>query len=117
MRPVRGEALRVGEGHDGDRGVPEAVEVIAHGDHVLLARQSSQVPVQDQHQRPAGVCRDAPRLQVLVDQVDVGNPGRRLARSRLASCGGATQARVPLSSVLVAHGCSLPLVDLVGPFT
>ena len=47
---VRGEAFGGGEGDDGDPGVTELVEVIAHGDHVFLAGQSSKVPVQDQHE-------------------------------------------------------------------
>ena len=42
-----------GEGDDDRESVTELVEVVAHGDHVFLTRQSSQVAMQHEHQRPA----------------------------------------------------------------
>jgi hypothetical protein len=68
---VRGGAFRGGEGDDGDPGVTELVEVIAHGDHMFLAGQSSKVPVQDQHEWPAAQVGAAPRLTFVIDKFDV----------------------------------------------
>ena len=72
MAPVCGQAFGGGEGDDGNPGVTELVEVIAHGDHVFLAGQSSQVPVQDQHQWSSSQLGRAPRPTVVVDKLDVG---------------------------------------------
>ena len=65
---VRTEAFRGGEGDDGDPGVTELVEVIAHGDHVFLAGQSSKVAVQDQHDGPAAHLGGAPRPTLVIDE-------------------------------------------------
>ncbi|MEO5723008.1 MAG: hypothetical protein ABIR12_01520 [Ilumatobacteraceae bacterium] len=49
VKPICGEAFG---GRECDHGYPcvtELVEVIAHGDHVFLARQSSEVTVEDEH--------------------------------------------------------------------
>lgn len=69
---VCGEAFGGREGDDGNPGVTELVEVIAHGDHVFLAGQSSQVPVQDQHKRPAAHLGGTPRCTLVIDEFDVG---------------------------------------------
>ena len=50
MGAVVRKPLRRRERDDDDGGVTELGEVIAHGDHVFLAGQSSQVPVEYQHQ-------------------------------------------------------------------
>ena len=71
---VGGEAFACGEGDDADLGVTELVEVIAHGDHVLLARQSSKLPVQDQHVGPAAHLRGMPRPTLVIDELDVREP-------------------------------------------
>ena len=44
--------------------------MVAHGDHVFLARQSSKVSVKGQHQRPAELIDRAPCAAVLVDEFD-----------------------------------------------
>ena len=49
----------------------ELVEVIAHGDHVFLAGQSSQVPVQYQHEWPAAHLGGAPRPTLVIDEFHV----------------------------------------------
>lgn len=69
---VCSETFRGGEGDDGDPGVTELVEVIAHGDHVFLAGQSSEVPVQDQHQWPPSHLGRPPRLTLVIDELEVG---------------------------------------------
>jgi hypothetical protein len=48
------------------------VEVVAHGDHVLLARQSSEVAVQHEHERPAAVVAEPPGTAFVIDEGDVG---------------------------------------------
>ena len=48
-RPVGGQPLRGCERDDDHRRITECLDVVAHGDHVLLARQSSEVAMQDQH--------------------------------------------------------------------
>jgi hypothetical protein len=58
------------ERHDGNGCVTELCEVVAHGDHVFLARQSSEVSVKDQHQRPPELIDRAPCGPVLVDKFD-----------------------------------------------
>ena len=59
---VGGEPRRVvGEGDDDRERVTELVEVVAHGDHVLLARQSSEVAVQHEQERSATVVAEAER--------------------------------------------------------
>lgn len=71
MRPVSGETIGGGEGDDCDPCVSEVVEMIAHGDHVFLAGQSSEMPVQDQHDRPTPHLGSAPRPSIVVDELDV----------------------------------------------
>ena len=70
---VRRRAGRIiGEGdHDGEC-IAELLEVIAHGDHVFLTRQSSEMPVQHQQQRCAVVVAETPRLPVVIDERDIG---------------------------------------------
>ena len=70
MAAMGGQPLGGGKRDHGDRGVTEVVDAIAHGDHVLLARQSSEVTVQHQHERAAHVIAGAPQPTVVVDQVD-----------------------------------------------
>lgn len=69
---VCSETFGSGEGDDRDPGVTELFEVIAHGDHVFLAGQSSEVPVQDQYQWPPSHLGRAPRLTLVVDELEVG---------------------------------------------
>lgn len=71
MVAVCRQTLRCGEGDDGDSGVTEQVEVVAHGDHMLLARQSSEVSMKDQHEGPAAHRTRAPRPVVVIDKFDV----------------------------------------------
>ena len=62
----------VGERHHDREGVTESVDVIAHGDHVLLARQSSEVTMQYQQQWPTAMIAEPPRAAVVVDEGEVG---------------------------------------------
>jgi hypothetical protein len=61
----------IAEGDDGDLSVTEFFETLAHGEHMLLARQSSKVSVQDQHERH------------VVLAVVVGRPGRFASACKL----------------------------------
>ena len=70
---IGGETVGFGEGHHGDRRVGERVEVITYGDHALLARQSSEVAVQDQHDGLPPLLSDRPSVAVVVDEFDVGD--------------------------------------------
>ena len=80
MVAVRGETINTSKGDNGDRGITKTVEMIAHGDHVFLARQSSEMTVQDQHQRSPPHLARLPRPTVVVDEFDV--------RQRLAHAQG-----------------------------
>ena len=68
---VGGETFGGREGDDGDPGVTELVEVIAHGDHVFLTRQSSEMPMQDQHEWSAAHLGGPPRPTLVIDELDV----------------------------------------------
>ncbi len=72
MVTVGAEPIGGRERHDRDGCVTELCEVVAHGEHVFLARQSSEVSVKDQHHRPAELINRAPRSAVLVDEFDGG---------------------------------------------
>ncbi|MGE0307640.1 MAG: hypothetical protein AB7Q27_17980, partial [Acidimicrobiia bacterium] len=54
-----------------DGGVTELVEVVAHGDHVFLAGQSSKVAVQHEYQRTSVLVGGAPDLAGVIDEFDV----------------------------------------------
>lgn len=72
MVSVGGEPFWCGEGNHDDGGITKPVEVIAHGDHVFLARQSSEVSVQDQHKRMSALVESAPGLSSMVNKFNVG---------------------------------------------
>ena len=63
----------VGERDDDGECVAHLSEVIAHGDHVFLAGQSSQVAVQDQHDRPTAMVLETPRVPFVIDEADRRN--------------------------------------------
>ena len=69
---VAGQSFGRSEGDHGDLRVIELVEVIAHGNHVFLAGQSSQVSVQDQYEWAPSKFGGVPGLTVVVDELDVG---------------------------------------------
>jgi hypothetical protein len=69
---VRRQPVGCGEGDDDDGGVTELGAVIAHGDHVFLARQSSKVAVQHQHERSPAMVGRAPPLAGVIDELEVG---------------------------------------------
>ena len=71
VRPMRSEVFGRGEGDGRDRCVTELVEAIAHGDQVLLARQSHEVTVEDQQRRTARLIGQPPGRTPVVDQLDV----------------------------------------------
>ena len=73
MGAVGVEAARVvGERDHHREGVAESVEVVAHGDHVFLAGESSEVAVQDQHEWPAALVAEPPGSAFVIDEGDVG---------------------------------------------
>ena len=76
---VPAQVARPGEGHQGHGCVTEVIEAVAHGDGVVLARQSGQVTVEDEHRRPSVLVRQAPPISPVVGQVD---PGCGLADER-----------------------------------
>ncbi len=98
VRAVGGKAFGRCESDDGDVCVTEEVEVIAHGDHVFLAWQSSEVSVQDQHERSAAHVSGSPWPTVVVDEFEVGkrvadvqqpggvHDGAQVRPMRLAAC-------------------------------
>jgi hypothetical protein len=51
----------------------ELFEMTAHGDHVLLARQSSKVSVQHQQQRSAPMVAEPPGGSLVIDERHIGN--------------------------------------------
>ena len=67
------EARPVGEGDDDDLGATESFEVLAHGKHVLLAGQSSEMSVENEYDHPTPVLAEAPGLAAVVDEVDIGH--------------------------------------------
>ncbi len=70
---VVAEPGRVGERHGRDGGVTEPVEVVADGDQVLLARQSHQVPMEDEEHRPATMVGQVPRSAEMVGQAEAAD--------------------------------------------
>ena len=93
MLAVRGETSRVvGEGHDDGKGVTQLIEVIAHGDHVFLTRQSSEVPVQGQYQRSTAMLLETALTPFVIDEDDSGNQVA-LADHALAVMGGSAGCR------------------------
>lgn len=70
---MRRQSIGLGERDDDDHRVTEVPQVFAHGEHVFLAGQSSEVAVQYQHHRTATVGAQHPRPPVLIDQLDVGD--------------------------------------------
>ena len=74
-----------------DIGIIEAVAVIAHGDHVFLAGQSSEVPVEHEHDGPSTVVRHSPRRSGVVDQLEIrdriaDSQGHCVSLMRVVSC-------------------------------
>ena len=72
VAPVCGQAFGGRKGDDGDPGVTELVEVIAHGDQVFLTWQSSKVTVQHQYEWAAALITGAPDLTGVIDEFEVG---------------------------------------------
>jgi hypothetical protein len=68
---VGSEPFGRGEGDDDDVCVTELVEVIAHGDHVFLAGQSSKVTVQHQYEWASAVIIGAPDLAGVIGEFEV----------------------------------------------
>jgi len=69
---VGGESFGRGEGDDDDGCVTELVEMVAHGDHVFLAWQSSKVTVQHQYEWVAAMIFGVPDLAGVIDEFEVG---------------------------------------------
>lgn len=70
--PVAGEDSWVGKGDDNDLAVTQFVSSSAHGVDVCLARQSSQMTVQDEHERASGRIARFPNRPRVVDEFDIG---------------------------------------------
>jgi hypothetical protein len=72
MGSIRRETRRgVGKGDHNRKSMSEFAAVITHGDHVLLAGQSSEMAVQDEHQRTAAMITQAERQAVVIDEDDL----------------------------------------------
>ena len=87
MVAMRGQALLARKGHRGDVSVAEPLELVAHGDQVLLAGQSHQVAMEDQYHRVPAMIRQHPGAPFVVERSEVldrlalvhgdqGNPDR-----------------------------------------
>jgi phosphatidylglycerophosphate synthase len=59
------------KGDHGHDGIAELSDLIAHGEHMFLARQSSEVAMQNQHHRSPAMVLDSPLLAVVVNQGNV----------------------------------------------
>lgn len=68
---VCGEPVGFGEGHHSDSCITEMGEMVAHGDHMFLAGQSSEVAVEDQDDRSASVLGQRPGAAVLIDEIHI----------------------------------------------
>ena len=69
MTSVVGEPVAATEGDHGDIDIVVAAlafEFVAHGDDVLLARQSHEVPVEDHDDVAAAMLVQAPQVAVVV---------------------------------------------------
>jgi hypothetical protein len=83
---IEGETVNTGKANNGDPGITELVEVIAHGDHVLLTWQSGEVTVQDQHQRETPKLGRPPRPTVVVDEFNIGQQITNVQRHTFRGC-------------------------------
>ena len=100
---MSGQPLLVDEGHRGEVSVAESVELVAHGDQVLLAGQSHQVTVEDQQDMMAPVIGERPRPAFVVEGSEIvdrftlmhGDKGKPLALVRRF---GVASPRAPRSS-------------------
>ncbi len=72
--PVRRQSFGRGERDDHDASILELIDVIANGGHVLLARQSSQVPVQHEHERSTELIRGSPHIAMVIHEFDPWQP-------------------------------------------
>lgn len=68
---MRGQAFLVCEGHGGDVSVAEAVELIAHGEQVLLAGQSHQMAMEDEHHGVSAMIRQRPGAAMVVERREI----------------------------------------------
>ena len=62
------QSFRRCEGNNDNSGVTELVEVVAHGDHVFLTRQSSKVSMEYQYQRASALIGGAPDLPGVIER-------------------------------------------------
>lgn len=62
-----------GERDDRDVGVGEPVVVVAHGGHVFLTGQSSEMAVQHEHHGATAVLRHMPGCSVVIDEHEIGD--------------------------------------------
>lgn len=69
---IAGQHPWVGKSHDNDLAVTQFALSSAHGVDMCFARQSSKVPVQDEHQGPPADITWLPRGSGVVDEVDIG---------------------------------------------
>lgn len=98
---VASEDPRSGERDDHDFGVAELISSITHGVDMCLARDSSQMSVQDQHQGPSCYVTGSPRITGVIDQLEVGN--RVADNDAVARGSGAHVVLEPTISPVTSH--------------
>jgi hypothetical protein len=73
------------KGDERDGGIAKLTDAIAHGDRVLVARESGEMAMKDQQNRSAPMVSQSPPPALLVEQVDVRGTVARLDAHTIAS--------------------------------
>lgn len=111
MGPVGGEPFGRGKGDDSDASITELGEAIAHGDHVLLARQSSEMAVEHQHQRTTLLVGRSPRPTGVVDEFQIGGQWVAGAKRSLLGHGHLHRRAYGEATDRVGRGRQVALID------
>jgi hypothetical protein len=99
---VGSESFGCGEGDNSDGGVTELVEVIAHGDHVFLAWQSSKVSVQYQHEGVSTLFGGVPGPASVIDEFEVWESvADAVGHVRVLSASSTSRWTVGYASIIV----------------
>lgn len=74
MSTVCGAIIDASELHDRQFDAREPLQRLAHGEDVRLARQSTQVPVKDEHDRLTETSGERPRPPLMIHKFDGRRP-------------------------------------------